>query len=373
MTVFHRFYRVFPLFLITALLLTGCSGGQDLWRTGSAAPGAKDGQATGDTVYAALPSSDDAGGPAIKAAILLPLSGAHAALGQSMLQAAQLAVFDLGYENFELLPRDTAKGAGEAARSALHDGAQIILGPLFAEDVHSAKQATAGSNVNIIAFSTDWSLAGPNTYIMGFLPFGQVDRITRYAAANGLKRPAIAAAADAYGTATSSRFEEQARLNGLTISRVLSDVNGYDSVFIPAGGNALSGILQRVTNKNAQKLGTGLWDDARIAAMPEMNGAWFAAPSPAARRDFETRFQATYGTKPQRLGTLAYDATALVAALAKSGGFTAANITNPNGFAGVDGIVRFNNAGLAERGLAILEIRNGSIIERDPAPSSFVK
>jgi len=366
MTVFHRFCSVFPLFLFI-LAMAGCAAQSPRTAGDQAAP-----TAYGDSTISAMPA-DASDLPPVKVGILLPLSGTNGGLGQSMLQAAQLAVFDLGYDNFELIPRDTATGAAAAANSALNDGAQLILGPLFADDVRAVKAATSGRNINVIAFSTDWTLAGGNTYMMGFLPFGQVERIAQYAASKGLKRAAVAAGADAYGTTTSTKFEEEARENGITITRALSDANGYDAVFIPAGGTALSGILQRVTNKNARKLGTGLWDDARVAADPNMNGAWFAAPSPKSRAGFEQRFTATYGAKPQRLATLAYDATALAAALAKAGGFSAANLTNPNGFTGVDGIIRFNRAGLAERGLAVMEIKGGTAAEIDPAPVSFVR
>lgn len=369
MTVFHRFCAVFPLFLMILALAACSAGGRSPWNKPAASQPQDNVTIAPYGTPSAMPA--DSASPSVKVAILLPLSGGNASVGQSMLQAAQLAVFDLGYDNFELMPRDTAAGAGAAATTAIRDGAQIILGPLFADDVRAVKSATSGSGVNVIAFSTDWTIAGGNTYMMGFLPFGQVERIAHYAAANGLKRAAVAAPADTYGSTTSSLFESAAQKNGLTISRALSDPNGYDAVFIPAGGNALSGILQRVTNRAAKKLGTGLWDDPRVAADPAMNGAWFAAPSPRARAGFESRYAQTYGTKPQRIASMAYDATALAAALARSGGFAAANLTNPNGFAGVDGIIRFNKSGLVERGMAVLEIRGGQIVEIDPAPSSF--
>lgn len=369
MTVFHRFCRVFPLFLLV-LALAACGGGkQNPWGGPTASvPQPQDSVTVGPYGAATAPAPSSS---AVKVAILLPLSGSNAAVGQSMLQAAQLAIFDLGYDNFELMPRDTASGAGAAATAALRDGAQLILGPLFADDVRAVKAATSGSGVNVIAFSTDWTLAGGNTYMMGFLPFGQVERIAQYAAARGLKRAAVAAPADTYGSTTSSLFESEAQKNGMTITRALSDATGYDAVFIPAGGTALSGILQRVTNSSTKKLGTGLWDDPRVAADPAMNGAWFAAPSPKSRAGFESRYAQTYGAKPQRIASMAYDATALAAALSKAGGFTASTLTNPNGFAGVDGIIRFNKSGLVERGMAVLEIRGGTIVEIDPAPTSF--
>lgn len=377
MTVFHRFYRVFPLFLLL-LSVAGCAaGGKNPWSQ----RGADDGVHSGTAPVVAPLGAGQTNTGTVKVAILLPLSGQHAGVGQSMLQAAQLAVFDLGYDNFELMPQDTlgtASGAAAAASAAVQSGAQLILGPLFAEEVRAAK--SAAGRVNLIAFSTDWTLAGGNTYIMGFLPFGQVERIADYAAKKGLKKAAVASNADEYGTTVSRSFESEAAERGITITRALSDANGYDSVFIPAGGNDLTNILQRVTNKRAQKLGTGLWDDGRIAAMPDMNGAWFAAPSPSARASFEQRYQSTYGGKPIRIASLAYDATALAQALAKSGtasgggpAFDSASLKSRNGFAGVDGIIRFDNQNLVERGMAVLAIQGGRIVEVESAPKSFTR
>lgn len=388
----HRFCAFFPTLVFCALLalaLSGCAGpGKNPWqRSAPAAAESVSGPAyggTSNTLPPAAPSAQStvaAASSQVKVALLLPLSGANAGIGQSMLQAAQLAIFDLGYDNLELMPRDTqgsAGGASAAAAAAINDGAQLILGPLFAEEVRAVKSATAGRNINVIAFSTDWTLAGGNVFIMGFLPFEQVERVAAFAAAKGLKKTAVVAGTDQYGSTVSRAFETEAQENGITISRALSDPGSYDSVFVPAGGSSLNGLLARVPSKTARKLGTGLWDDARLAANPSLEGAWFAAPSPAARKNFEDRYRATYGGSPVRIATLAYDATALAAALAKAGlaagrgpAFDSASLKNRNGFAGVDGIIRFTPQNLAERGMAILEIRNGQIAEIDPAPASF--
>lgn len=382
MATLQRFYRLFPVILLV-LMMAGCAapkGGP--WSKGQQ-------QAAPDTVppagqtAAIYPTPTLSGAQAVKVAILLPLSGPHAAVGNSMLQAAQLAIFDLGYDNVELMPRDTggtAGGASTAANAALGDGAQLILGPLLAEEVRAAAPIAANRGVNVIAFSTDWTLAGGNTYLLGFTPFGQVERIAAYAAEQGIRRAAVVSNSDAYGSAASSAFETEASGRGIAISRALSDPSAYDAVFLPAGGDDLARLLVRVPNKSAQKLGTGLWDDARTAALPDMEGAWFAAPSPKARAGFEQRYQATYGTKPVRIATLAYDATALAAALIQSGmknggkpAFTRASLANPSGFAGVDGILRFNKDGLSERGLAVLGIKGGRVVELDAAPQSFTQ
>jgi ABC-type branched-subunit amino acid transport system substrate-binding protein len=317
----------------------------------------------------------------VKVAILLPLTGDKSAIGQSMLQAAQLAVFDSGYDNFELIPFDThgnAQGASIAATSAAAQGAQIILGPLLAEEVRAAKPITAARSIPMLAFSTDWTLAGGNTFIMGFLPFGQVERVAAYAASRGLRRTAILSAQDTYARAAAASFEQSAQRHGIVATQTKSPGAGFDSVFIPATGTDLGQALSALPQAGLRKLGTGLWDEQRLAANPGMEGAWFAAPSPAARAGFEQRYRATYSAPPIRIATLAYDATALCTALAKHGAargtgpaFDMQSLTNPAGFAGIDGIVRLHNNGLAERGLAVLEMRGGRIVEIDPAPNRF--
>lgn len=182
-------------------------------------------------------AASDFGQPAVKVAILLPL-GSNGAVGHSMLQAAQLAVFDVGYDNFELISKDTqgtSAGASAAATAALSEGAQLIIGPLLSDEVRGVKSAINGRNVNMLAFSTDWTLSGGGATLTSWAVFGQVERIARYSASKGLKRAAAAAGADTYGTSVSNKFEAEAQKNGITISRALSDPSTYDSVFIPAG------------------------------------------------------------------------------------------------------------------------------------------
>src|SRR5262249_28218263 len=123
-------------------------------------------------------------------------------------------------------------------------------------------------------------------------------------------------------------------------------------------------------------LGTGLWDEPGLGSEPALIGGWFAAPSPVGRAEFEKRFQAVYHQTPPRLASLGYDAAALVAVLAqkpRGSNFTAETLTDPNGFAGVDGLFRFHRDGRSDRGLAVLQVeRNGTSIV-SPAPESFTQ
>jgi len=347
--------------------------------------------------------------PPIKVALLLPMSGQHKTLGDAMLQAAQMALFDVQHDNFELMPRDTKgtpDGAKQAAHSALDDGAQLILGPLFSGSVKAVKDVTSNTNVNVIAFSTDWTLASSNTFIMGFVPFDQVERIMRYAKSNGLDDIGILAPNNDYGRLVSSAAQSIAPQINVRISREqkitanMSDAAmtvrqftdhdsterpTYKAVLMPMGGNtatSISGLISKYGLPPSQvvRLGTGLMDDKKLIGEANLVGTKFAAPSPALRRSFEGRYRSTYDRNPPRLATLAYDATALASVLARRSAasgrvgsiFNSKAIMNPNGFSGIDGIFRFRPNGVAERGLAVLEFRKGRIDIVEDAPDTFL-
>ena len=82
-----------------------------------------------------------------------------------------------------------------------------------------------------------------------------------------------------------------------------------------------------------------------------MQGGWFAAPDNRGFEAFAERYRARFNTDPIRLATLSYDAVTLAAALARmqgAQGFSEAMLTNPAGFAGADGVFRFNPDGTNE-------------------------
>ena len=366
----------------------------------------------------------------VRVAILLPLTGQHSSLGKSMFNAAQMAMFDVGHDSFELIPHDTKgspEGARIAAQAAIKEKAQLVLGPVFANAVRAAKPILRSGNINMIAFSTNWHLAGGNTFIMGFLPFDQIERITGYVASRNLNNIAVIAPQTNYGNAVISAYRSAAPRYGLkttdittfhpqssnlaptirsftkydertaqanTAANIIASKQEtkinlrqipppFDAILMPVGGDlarSISNLLSHydIIPNQVRRLGTGLMDDAGLASENSLDGAWFAAPSPNTRKSFEQRFLSLYDYNSPRLSSLAYDATALSAILAQRGlqtnghpSFDKRSISNPNGFAGVDGIFRFRPDGTAERGLAILGFKHGKITIIDSAPTTF--
>ncbi|QJE74935.1 penicillin-binding protein activator [Aerophototrophica crusticola] len=365
-------------------------------------------------------------------ALLLPLTGRGANIGKSMLDAAQLAVFELAGDEFLLLPRDTRgtpEGAAAAAQAAMDEGAKLVLGPLFSNDATAIRPIAATANVPVLSFSSDWAIAGGGLWTLGFQPQDQVRRVVNHALAQGITRFGVLAPNTAYGQAVVDSLAQAAQAGGGQVTKVeryaanpsnptdlvkrfaefdrrraaleaerarlrqAGDEPGlrrlanastfgelpYQAVLLAEGGAKLKELASLlpffdVDPGPVRVLGTGLWDEPGLGREPALLGGWYAAPAPESRQPFEARFQELYGYRPHRLATLAYDATALAAVLSKGGGrepFTPGALTNPNGFAGIDGIFRLLPNGLPERGLPVLEVTRAGVNVVDPAPASF--
>jgi len=337
----------------------------------------------------------------VKAALILPLSAAGNAgvAGQAMRNAAEMAIAEFNAPNIQILVKDdggTAEAARIGAQQALDEGAEIVLGPLFAQSVSFVGQVARTRNVPVIAFSTDANVAARGVYLLSFLPESDVERIVQYAATSGKRSFAALIPDNPYGTVVEAAFKQAvARRSAqvVAIERYPHDKAGMaapvrnvaqaavraDALFIPDSGDAVPDVVATlvgagVNTKRLQLLGTGLWDDPRIYATAALDGGWYAAPDGAGYRNFAARYRTHYKQDPVRTATLAYDAVALIAALVKTQGpacFAPETLTNPSGFSGIDGLFRFRQDGTNERGLAVLRVAasGGQIIS--PAPRSF--
>ncbi len=371
------------------------------------------------TAPPAPPKPAGPAGPA-KVALLVPLSGPNAGLGHAILNAAQLALFETGGDQLTLVPRDTkgtTAGAADAARSAVGEGVGLILGPLLAAEVEAVKPIAHDAHLNIIAFSTVTDLAGGNTFLMGFLPRQEVVREIAYARQRAIARFAALAPDTAYGHLMADALRDTVSATGGTVANIVfydprtGDVSAaiqrllpgsaappsgdpaapdqaipaapavpsFDALLLPEGGSQLKDIVRALSTagldtKATRLLGSGLWDVPDIGNEPALDGGWFAASPPEARRDFEQRYRATYGSEPPRLASLGYDAAALAAVLARGERgppFSREAILDPNGFSGVDGLFRFTPEGLVQRSLAVLEVEPQGNVVVSPAPQSF--
>jgi ABC-type branched-subunit amino acid transport system substrate-binding protein len=338
----------------------------------------------------------------VKVGLILPMSAAGNAgsVAQSMKNAAEMALVEFSSPNIQLLVKDdggSAGGAQTAARQALEEGAEIILGPLFAHSVGAVGQAARQRGVPVIAFSTDATVASRGIYLLSFLPESDVDRIIDYAVSQGKRSFAAMIPENPYGSVAEAAFKQAvARKNARMVAveryslsgggtqlqsaarNIAQAARGADALFIPDSADALPGVVQALATaglspKRVQLLGTGLWNDSRVFGDASLQGGWYAAGD-STFRNFAGRYRSRYGQEPERVATLAYDAVALVAALVKTQGdqrFSDSVLTNPSGFAGIDGVFRFRSDGTNERGLAVMRVAPGGGQVISPAPRSF--
>ena len=342
--------------------------------------------------------SEAVGNGQVKVGLLLPLSasGNAAVAAQSMKNAAEMALAEFQNPNIQLLIKDdggNAQGAQQATQQALGEGAEIILGPLFALSVPATAQLARGRNVPVIAFSTDSSIAGHGVYLLSFLPESDVNRIVEYSASIGKRSFAALLPENAYGNVVEAAFKQAVGRKGGRIvafekysadravpaRNVAQALGSADALFIADDGDSVVATADALTAaganlRNIQLLGTGLWDNPRVFASPALQGGLYAAPDPAGFRSFSARYRAKYGSDPVRTATLAYDAVALVAALARTQGpqrFSPDVLINPSGFAGIDGLFRFRADGTNERGLAVMRVGSGGGVPVAGSPKSF--
>ena len=339
-----------------------------------------------------------AGTGGVKVAVILPLSAAGNAglAAQSMRNAAEMALAEFQNPNIQLLIKDdngSPQGAQAGAQQAVEEGAEIILGPLFALSVPSVAQVARSRSISVIAFSTDSSVAGRGVYLLSFLPESDVSRIVEYSAGIGKKSFAAMLPENAYGNVVETAFRNAVSRRGGRIvalekygadragavRNVAQSLGQADALFIADDGESVVATADALTAsganlRNIQLLGTGLWDNPRVFSSPNLQGGLYAAPDPAGFRAFAGRYRTRYGGEPVRTATLAYDAVALVAALARTQGaqrFSPETLTNPSGFAGIDGLFRFRQDGTNERGLAVMRVGNGGGVPVAGSPKSF--
>ena len=335
----------------------------------------------------------------VRVGLLLPFS-LRPQEATALYNAAELALFDHGNQNTLLIPRDAGSdqaSANAAARALVSDGADIIIGPVSREGVTGAGQAAQSQNIPVIGFSSDSNVGGNGVYLLSFQLEDEISRLVSYAAEHNVRSIALLAPANDYGRRVESALRAEAQQRGVTI--VASQLYNRSDADAAAAATALAaqlraspaqGILIAESGTPLRSIGTALVtagvDRTRVRFMgpsvwaadaqrePALAGGWYVSADPGARGDFEGRYQTAFGAAPTRLASLGYDAVALAALLSRergAQGLTRGAIENREGFAGSDGLFRFNSNGAIQRGLAIIEVRPNEVTVLDAAPRRF--
>lgn len=331
-----------------------------------------------------------------RVAVLVPLSGRDAALGQSILNAANLALLDTGGERIRITAYDTAGagGAVRAANEAIAEGNGLILGPLLAEDARAVGPIARQNDVPVIAFSNDVTVAGDGVFLMGFTPGDSITRVVDFARSRGAQSFGALVPVNVYGERAARAMTRavegaNARLVGIqTFEPTAAGVRGASTRLL-AQGNVDAVLLAdvpravlpgmpvlRAASPQPRLLATERWaSEGNIGASVALRGAWFAAPSDTLYNQFRTRYRARYNVPPFRLASLGYDAVLLTVRVAANWPvrrtFPIRALRDPEGFSGVDGAFRFGRDGVADRALEVREVTAAGSTVISPAPRGF--
>ncbi|TGD44327.1 penicillin-binding protein activator [Pseudotabrizicola sediminis] len=350
-------------------------------------------------------SALDSSAPVV-VALLVPSGSGQASdelLARSLQNAARLAISDLGTTRIDLRVYNTAGQPASAqamATRAIDDGAQIILGPVFAQEANAAGAAAAARGVNVLAFSNNPDIAGGNVFILGQTFGNTADRLAGYAVRNGKPRimvvheqntagqlgrraieQGVARAGGSVVAVGSYEFSQNGVLSAAPRIAATARDNNADAVFLTADTAGALPLVSQILNDNGlgpavtQFIGLTRWDIPQATlGLPGVQGGWFALPDPGRYQQYQNRYQAAFGEPPHPISGLAYDGIAAIGALLKQGRTTTLNgqaLTQAAGFVGVNGIFRLRSDGQNERGLAVAQIRNNQVVIIDPAPRSF--
>lgn len=416
--------RSFPAVLALLLALTGCATGSREAVRGPVVAAPEQGIAT------AAPAPDQPGDQPKQnqIALLMPMRGTNAPVGQSIVNAANMALLDVRDQNARLLVYDTTDGAAVAASRAIADGAALFIGPLLAADVRAVKPLAEAAGIPILTPSNDAALAGGGTYVLGFQPSQAVERVIGFARSRGLSQFAALIPAGEYGQRASAAFMRSVQGSGgrvvavetfprdpkkLTAAvRRLTDYQArvaratqkglvrpdgtvapvqerldpvrFHALLIADNGRIAAAFQPLLSQYGAsakqrvQLLGTELWSsEPGLARLETMHGSWFASVPDSRFDQLASRYRSRFGSAPSRLASLAYDAMLLVNSLsgdwAPGERFPREKLDDPEGFIGTDGVFRFNAAGVAERGLEVREVTAGGFITISPAPASLAR
>lgn len=328
-------------------------------------------------------------------ALLAPLSGDNADIGRSIANAATLAYIDTNAGNIRLSTYDTAPGAANAARRAIADGNGVILGPLLSDNVDTVAAIARPAGVPIISFSNDSGSAEPGVFLIAQMPSQSVERVTRYAHTQGDRRFAALVPNNVYGNRAADAYRATVQALGATLvgierydrsSNAVRDAvarldakGDYDALLIGDNGRAAM-LVAPIARSNgaglATFLGTELWNtEAELATAKSLRGALFASVSDRLYGEYSQRYRTRFGATPFRLSTMGYDAALLTVSLAEQwtqlGRFPTGELTDRQGFVGLDGVFRFGNDGMVERTFEVQRIGDGTFVVVDAAASEF--
>jgi len=351
----------------------------------------------------------------MRIALLVPVSGTHAGLGNELQHGAELALFSLRNRQIELLVFDTAGDRAEtAAREAVQAEADIIVGPLFSDAVVPARRVAAQTGVPMLALSNNTEIAADGSWLLGYVPEQQVDLLLGHALTTGRDKVGIIAASDDFGQRLARHARKRLAQFGLAPEAfiTLTPQQLADEDELKAAARGFTGYVPPAKGEDAPAaselppprfdavlfagsadfalrtapvlayydadpervlyLGNAQWNQRRILMEPSLQGGLFTSRPTGRDEAFNALWASAWDGRPGALARLSFDAMAMAAILVgQQPGQWNASLQSGSGFNGFSGAYRLLPGGGNQRAFEIRQISGGVSSVLQPAPDKI--
>lgn len=318
---------------------------------------------------------------ALNVGVLLPLTGKAADIGQGMQNAMFMALDDLKNNRLILKFYDTKStetGASIAAKKAIDEGAELILGPLMSQEVKAISDIALSEDVPVVSFTTSPQVLQKGIYSIGLLTGEQIDRAVSYAVSKNKSRMAMLVPDNNSGLniikaaiqASVSKgmklakvaFYNPNRMDFTSIVKELSSNPDFDTILIADNGNRLKSIASMFAYNDIMYpdvlfMGTSAWDNTNLSKETILYHSVYPMVSKSYSTYFSDKYKKTFGEQPKAISSFAYDSVLLASILSgKNRDDLNAGITGKSGFIGVNGFFKILPTGQSFHSLEILEV-----------------
>ena len=360
-----------------------------------------------------------------KIGVMLPLSGDSGKVGNMILNAIEMAVFQTKASNLELVIKDTGadpKIAKNVFSELIASDVKFIIGPLFSKTLGAIAEIVDSEKVSILALTNNTNLAKKGIWIFGIDPQEQTKRVLKIALEKDFRKTAALLPQNAYGLLLFETLSDFSMNNLIDISRIefyeksidsqqsaarklskgfekyqeylnkleepdseeykfedIKEVDKpFDSVFIAASGQALTILSSQlqynfVDPKKVQFLGTSSWEDARILNEPALEGGLYTTTSGLYHGNISKVYKKAFEMDMPKIAMIAYDLVALLNSLEadENNFFNINNLINEEGYLGLRGLFRLDENGKVERTYDVKQIKRKSFKVFEKAKNNF--
>ena len=352
-----------------------------------------------------------------KTAILLPLTGESAQLGNSFRNAILMAQLDRDTdEATEVVffdSKGTAMGARESYLEAKKADADVILGPVFSTEV--SEISSMNPSIPVISFTSDSSVLKEGIYSMALLLDQQVQHIVSFACQNGQEKIALLGPKNKTGSIVVQSFEKAIQsCPNMRISHISMyedknpDLTGavskiapplidlkkndlteeekelalhptaerieFDALFVFEQGVRLQQLVSLLGYYDVTPNLVPFYGLATLRAQHnrDLIGAYFADLPQERLNLYKQNYQDAFSEKPIMVSALGYDGISLISYLSKKDALNERGLLSEDGFFGINGRFKFNEDGTNARLLEMYQIRGKNrIVKVSPALQSF--